>query len=86
MKSNRPREEFLPELFKTTSSSFTPSNEDWVRLVSPAHKEGQDWEYFVCGQDGKHRVRSRASKNSEDNSGPERGDFIPKSQIKKRLS
>jgi hypothetical protein len=39
------------------------------RLVSPAHREGQDEEFFLCGQEGKIRARARGT-------GLERGDIL----------
>lgn len=67
-KSNRPRTEILPALVAKTTH----------RLVSPAHSEGQDLEFFLCGQEGKRRARIRpkegAAINPED--GLERGDIL----------
>jgi hypothetical protein len=51
-KSRRTREELLPAL----SSGGTDKR---YRLVSPPHSEGQDLEFYVCGQDGKKRARFR---------------------------
>lgn len=51
-KSKRTREELLPELAKG------PADQRY-RLVSPPHSEGQDLEFYVCGQDGKRRTRYR---------------------------
>lgn len=48
-KSGRSREELLPALGTAKAD----------RLVSPAHSEGKDLEFFLCGQDGKRRARYR---------------------------
>jgi hypothetical protein len=48
-RSARPIEEILPALKATTRH----------RLVSPAHFEGKDLEFFVCGSEGKRRARYR---------------------------
>lgn len=50
-KTNRSIEEILPNAF--------PSRTRVHRLVSPVHFEGKDSEFFVCGEDGKRRVRFR---------------------------
>jgi len=51
-KSKRSREELLPAL---ASAGPTTTH----RLVSPAHSEGRDLEFYLCGQDGKKRARFR---------------------------
>jgi hypothetical protein len=52
IRSSRSREEILPTLAGTAESGRQ-------RLVSPAHAEGKDLEFFICGQDGKRRARYR---------------------------
>ncbi|MBC7387237.1 MAG: hypothetical protein H7301_13880 [Cryobacterium sp.] len=54
-KSSRTREELLP--------AFGAHKTD--RLVSPAHKEGRDLEFFVCGEEGKRRTRYRPESDEE---------------------
>ena len=49
-KSRRSREELLPALTQGSRRH---------RLVSPAHNEGRDQEFFICGQEGKSRARFR---------------------------
>jgi hypothetical protein len=49
-RSRRAREELLPALAGSRSRH---------RLVSPAHAEGRDREFFMCGQEGKRRARYR---------------------------
>ncbi len=51
-KTKRSREEILPALNRAPESQRH-------RLVSPAHSEGRDLEFFTCGQDGKKRARLR---------------------------
>ncbi len=52
-KSRRSLPEILPKLAKYSSNSLE-------RLVSPAHFEGRDQEFYLCGQSGKRRARFRA--------------------------
>lgn len=47
-RSARPRAELLPKLGNALSQ---------CRIVSPAHREGKDWEFYICGQEGKKRAR-----------------------------
>ncbi len=54
-KSGRSREELLPALGSAKTD----------RLVSPAHSEGRDLEFFVCGEDGKRRARYRPETDEE---------------------
>ena len=49
-RSEKAREEILPFL------AAIPAKER-QRLVSPARAIGKNWEFYVCGQDGKRRVR-----------------------------
>lgn len=53
-KTRKPIEEILPALKETKAQQR-------YRLVSPAHAEGKDLEFFVCGQEGKRRIRHRPS-------------------------
>ncbi len=68
VKSRRPRNEILPQL----------QGQSLHRLVSPAHTEGRDFEFFLCGQDGKKRARWRATaaQESGEQPSPERGDIL----------
>ncbi len=54
-RSRRPREEILPALKDSPESRR-------YRLVSPAHGEGKELEFFLCGQDGKRRARYRPNR------------------------
>jgi ribosomal protein RSM22 (predicted rRNA methylase) len=64
-KSHRPRHEIL-----TALANQNPQNTH--RLVSPAHSEGRDSEFFMCGQDGKKRARFRVNKDDS----LERGEIL----------
>ena len=46
------------------------------RLVSPAHFEGKEQEFFLCGQDGKRRARYRAKGEEDPAAALERGDIL----------
>lgn len=70
MKTKRQRHEVLPNLPGARADVR-------YRLVSPAHKEGKNWEFFVCGQDGKHRVRYYPRSRKEEPTHPiDRGDIM----------
>jgi hypothetical protein len=73
-KSRRPREELLPAL-----SGYLPEQQ---RLVSPAHAEGKEQEFFLCGRDGKRRARYRAQGPEDPASALERGDILAGSQVR----
>jgi len=64
-RSDRKMQELLPDLGGAC--------ERLQRLVSPAHKEGKEWEFFVCGAEGKRRIRYFPGKTGE---APERGDLL----------
>jgi len=51
IKSQKPRDQWLPELKHQGSLH---------RLVSPAFKVGPDWEFYWCGEEGKRRLRTRS--------------------------
>jgi len=72
-KSMRPRNEILSSLSGFESSNFN-------RLVSPAHPEGREQEFFICGQDGKRRARYRATNQANEENHPsselQRGDIL----------
>jgi hypothetical protein len=76
-KSSRPREEILPAL-----ADAAPIE----RLVSPAHMEGKEQEFFVCGQNGKRRARYRALAEAKAEGRPEaaleRGDVLAGAEIR----
>lgn len=57
-RSNRTIDEILPALKKGGSAGRH-------RLVSPAHFEGRDSEFFICGQEGKRRARLRLKDDQE---------------------
>lgn len=48
------------------------------RLVSPAYAIGKSWEFYACGEDGKHRVRytPKGAAKSEDAKELHRGDLV----------
>ncbi len=69
MRTRRSREEILPALKRM------PENQRH-RLVSPAHAEGRDLEFFTCGQDGKKRARYRTEQPIQ------RGDILLGSQLR----
>lgn len=71
-KTHRPLEALLPALRLGSAS-------DRYRLVSPAHAEGRDLEFFICGQSGKRRARFRAD---ETNPGLERGDILKDTELR----
>jgi hypothetical protein len=73
-KSLRPRAEILPALASKTQH----------RLVSPAHSEGQDLEFFVCGQEGKRRARIRPTTTGAitPDEGLERGDILLDAELR----
>ncbi len=65
IRSDRKREEILPALQGLNS---------WGRLVSPAHYEGKDQEFFFCSpENGKKRLRSRLDSTHGE---LERGDIL----------
>ncbi len=68
-KTRRSREEVLPALKRA------PENKRH-RLVSPAHSEGRDLEFFTCGQDGKRRARLRTEQLIQ------RGDILLGSELR----
>jgi hypothetical protein len=76
MKSKRRREEILPELAGSEASKR-------FRLVSPAHSEGKDLEFFVCGEEGKKRARfhPKAEQSSEDDP-IQRGSILLETKIR----
>ena len=71
IKSNRAREEILPEL-----APF--SENERQRLVSPAHSEGKELEFFICGQTGKKRASYRPKPEEM----LERGDILMGAQLR----
>jgi hypothetical protein len=56
-KSRRARAEILPAIAGPEGGRY--------RLVSPAHAEGRDLEFFLCGQEGKRRARLRPQNDAE---------------------
>ena len=53
--------------------------------MSPAHDEGREQEFFICGPDGKQRARNRAAeKPSKDDpeASLQRGDILQDPQIR----
>jgi hypothetical protein len=69
MKTRRSRNEILPALGATTA-------EQRSRLVSPAHSEGKELEFFICSQEGKRRTRYRPYGDSDVGAGLQRGDIL----------
>lgn len=68
-RSTRALEELLPGLAGGRSRH---------RLVSPAHAEGKELEFFLCGQEGKRRARYRPeeSERKSEESWLQRGDIL----------
>jgi hypothetical protein len=68
-RSRRPREEILPALAKARTTH---------RLVSPAFKVGNDWEFYTCGtEDGKRRSRLKQSQGD-----PIRGSILVNASLR----
>jgi ribosomal protein RSM22 (predicted rRNA methylase) len=74
VKSRRSREEILPALRKNESKRY--------RLVSPAHKEGKELEFFLCGQEGKQRARYHPEGKSDPGADIDRGDILMDAEIR----
>jgi hypothetical protein len=74
-KSNRKREEILPALKDS-------SKERRYRLVSPAHSEGKDLEFFLCGQDGKRRARYRPPSKEDSSASINRGSILTETDLR----
>ena len=53
-----------------------PASAPVERLVSPAHYEGKEQEFFICGQEGKRRARYRAKGEDDPAHELERGDIL----------
>lgn len=70
-RSSKPIEEILPAFRGTQSRSR-------YRLVSPAHHQGRDLEFFLCGEEGKRRARYQP----KDDETLERGDLIGDAEIR----
>ncbi len=75
IKSNRSREEILPALKSETSLKRH-------RLVSPAHSEGKELEFFLCGEEGKRRARIRPKGENDPASEIQRGDIFLEAEIR----
>ncbi len=75
-KSARPREELLPAL-RAPDGGMAKTD----RLVSPAHSEGRDLEFYVCGPDGKRRARYRPE-TDEESEAIERGTIFFDAEIR----
>ncbi len=74
-KSRKPRHELLPAL----ASGNPPET---YRLVSPAHSEGKDQEFYLCGQEGKKRARYRANASTGTKEPLERGDILMGAEVR----
>ncbi|OFZ19732.1 MAG: hypothetical protein A2X94_16910 [Bdellovibrionales bacterium GWB1_55_8] len=68
-KTKKTTEELFPELRGSLAGQR-------YRLVSPAHPEGREQEFFVCGQEGKRRARYRAKGEEDPAASLERGDIL----------
>jgi hypothetical protein len=75
MKTKRKREEILPALGNSQLESR-------YRLVSPAHSEGREKEFFICGQDGKRRARYRPDEDTPPELQLGRGDILLDAEIR----
>jgi hypothetical protein len=72
-RSKRKLDEILPALSQAPAQMRE-------RLVSPAHFEGRDQEFFLCGQNGKRRARYR---NPAEEAEPlQRGDILAGAKIR----
>lgn len=78
-KSRRKREEILPALGSAMQDSR-------LRLVSPAHFEGRDQEFFVCGSEGKRRARFRENDEQSPLAELGRGDILLGADIRGDMS
>ena len=74
-KSRRSREEILPLLADSGLSTRH-------RLVSPAHSEGRDLEFFLCGEEGKRRARYRPANESDPAAELQRGNIFIDAEIR----
>jgi hypothetical protein len=80
-KSSRTREELLPAL----AGSNPALNQ---RLVSPAHSEGKELEFYLCGEAGKRRARYHPIKRPKGPDSPEyketlqRGDILVDAELR----
>jgi hypothetical protein len=72
-RSERAREEILPAL-----KGSAPHQ----RLVSPAHFEGKEQEFYLCGQEGKRRARYRAQGKDDPASELGRGDILGGAEVR----
>jgi len=72
-KSKRARGTILPELDGARSHH---------RLVSPAHAEGKEWEFFVCSDEGKRRARYRPKGEEDPGADLGRGDILSDAQVR----
>lgn len=70
-KSTRAREQILPAL---------QGAKRLHRLVSPAHAEGRDLEFFVCGEEGKQRARYRPESPEQEEIN--RGDILCDAELR----
>jgi hypothetical protein len=74
-RSRRSLEEILPSLATSPASQRE-------RLVSPAHYEGKEQEFFLCGQEGKRRARYRAKDENSAEAELGRGDILAGAEIR----
>jgi hypothetical protein len=73
IKSQRSREDILPVLKQSAEAQRH-------RLVSPAHAEGRDLEFFTCSPEGKRRARYRPKNEAEESIN--RGDILLGTEIR----
>jgi hypothetical protein len=52
------------------------------RLVSPAHKEGKELEFFICGPEGKRRARFKPDQKLSDEDTLQRGDILTDADVR----
>ncbi len=74
-KSHRSREEILPALAQSTP-------QERHRLVSPAHSEGRELEFFICGPEGKKRARYKPENEADPAAEINRGSILLGSEIR----
>lgn len=75
-KSKKSREDLLPALKPSADT-------ERYRLVSPAHSVARDEDFYLCGQDGKHKARYRPTKAEREADPLGRGDILVGAEVKR---
>jgi hypothetical protein len=71
-RSKKSRAELLPAVAMSATQ----------RLVSPAHKEGKELEFFICGTEGKRRARFKPEQKQSDEDTLQRGDILTEAEVR----